>query len=117
MAYVKVADRVPAGEASEILSVPAPAAPNPNRSRRFKIRVNANAGIHGAFNGVCLVFEGDEYVRTVNPAKVRIVDDKGRAQWVLRHPQLATFETAIEEYPITPPEKPLANATLPTPVG
>jgi hypothetical protein len=98
----------------------APTTTEAPRPRRYKFRANAKAGRRetggpGAFNGTCLVYEGDEFMLTLAPCwrKVRdengklVKDADGKIKRVLVERAMPTWADAIEEYPIEKPAKPI----------
>lgn len=94
--------------------------PEKPRSRRYLFRANAKAGKRGnpdagAFNGTCLVYEGDQFYLTLHPvmAKVRNADGKpvrgpdGKIKLQLIERKMPTWADPIAEYPLETPPKPI----------
>lgn len=90
-------------------------------ARRYKVRVNAKAGDRekgpGAFNNVCVVYEGDEFFLTVPPIDVPardangvlILNAIGEPKTERREGKLPAWCDVIDEYPLDSTPKPLSK--------
>lgn len=90
------------------------------RARRYHMRANANAGKGpdtgpGAFNGVCMVYEGDTFYLTIPTIHVKqrgadgkfIYNPGGSIKTVEMDGKIPTWCDPIAEYPLDTEQKPL----------
>jgi hypothetical protein len=80
--------------------------------RMYRFRTNAKAGLNGAFNGTCLVLNGDEFTLVLHPY---LKKGKNGAPDQLVDRKLPTWADVIEEYEIPKPPKVIRKVDAPKP--